>query len=248
MYRYVHRYWIWTVLHRGRAERLPKYERGLTIGVNPSTEMSVKAFMEKYFHTTASPSPSMSFPSKIQSVEPTQPSQPSQSKKEIFHIFTDGACSDNGRRGARGGFGVYFYSDRQTPNLDISEPLMNNEQQTNNRAELRAIQAALDGIENHAAQWLPCHELFYVWSDSEYCINSLTKWAPGWKRNGWKKGDGGLIQNLDLIKPIHIKLSSMPYVFLRHVRGHQDSKKTEFPWCGNHEADRLATSSLQKRF
>lgn len=211
--------------------------------------MSVKAFMEKYFHTTGLGDVKQTVKPQIVPVAGAQAeAKQEQPKKEIFHIFTDGACSDNGRRGARGGFGVYFYSDRQTPGLDISEPLMNNEQQTNNRAELRAIQAALDAIDTHGAKWLQKHEIFYVWSDSEYCINSLTKWAPGWKRNGWKKGDGGLIQNLDLIKPIHIKLSSMPYVFLRHVRGHQESKKNEFPWCGNHEADRLATSSLHTRF
>ena len=243
MYRYVHRYWIVKVQHRGRAEQRLKYERDLTIGVNPSTEMSVKAFMEKYFHTSGVPDARVSSKPKV-----AQIIEPIETKKEPFHIFTDGACSDNGRRGARGGFGVYFYSDRQTPSLDISEPLMNNEQQTNNRAELRAIQAALDAIETNSTRWLQNHEIFYVWSDSEYCINSLTKWAPGWKRNGWKKGDGGLIQNLDIIKPIHTKLSSMPYVFLRHVRGHQDSKKNEFPWSGNHEADRLATSSIHNRF
>lgn len=240
MYRFAHRYWIGRVLHKGTAELQQKYERGLTIGVNPSIDMSVKAFLNKYFKTEASSPLPLPLPS-----EPTLTVRHVvEERKEVFHIFTDGACSDNGRRGARGGFGVHFYSDRQTPNLDISEPLMNNEQQTNNRGELRAIQAALDAIEKYGTQWMRDYDTFYIWSDSEYSIHSLTKWAAGWKRNGWKKGDGGLIQNLDLIKPIYTKLSSMPYVHLRYVKAHNEGKKDQFPWNGNHEADRLARLSV----
>ena len=29
-----------------------------------------------------------------------------------------------------------------------------------------------------------------VLCDSQYVINSVTKWMPGWKRKGWRKGDG----------------------------------------------------------
>ncbi|MCB0887133.1 MAG: hypothetical protein KDB41_10200, partial [Propionibacteriaceae bacterium] len=32
--------------------------------------------------------------------------------------------------------------------------------------------------------------------DSQYVINSLTKWLPGWKRKGWKKGDGKPVLNV----------------------------------------------------
>jgi ribonuclease HI len=216
--------------------------------------MSVKAFLNKYFKTDTSsslpqPQPPPSESSlTVRHVVEQKVQEPAEQRKEIFHIFTDGACSDNGRRGARGGFGVHFYSDRQTPNLDISEPLMNNEQQTNNRGELRAIQSALDAIEKYGSRWMQTYDTFYIWSDSEYSIHSLTKWAAGWKRNGWKKGDGGLIQNLDLIKPIYTKLSSMPYVHLRYVKAHNEGKKDQFPWNGNHEADRLARLSVVKLF
>ena len=29
-----------------------------------------------------------------------------------------------------------------------------------------------------------------VYCDSTYVINSVTKWMAGWKRRGWRKGDG----------------------------------------------------------
>lgn len=226
--------------------------------------MSVKGFLEKYFKPDgstgsesvfASPKPKVkTTPFSI--LEPTVGTIPreeleskqTQSKEVLtFHIFTDGACSDNGRRGARGGFGVHFYS-KKGASLDLSEPLLNNEPQTNNRGELRAIQAALDVIDKYDHEWSKTYDEYCIWSDSEYSINSLTKWAAGWRRNGWKKSDGGLIQNVDLIKPVYEKLSRMPRVRLRHVRAHQRGRENEFPFDGNTEADRLARASLTRSF
>ena len=257
-------------------------ERGLTPCMYGTIEMSVKAFLGKYFHETSA--------QQTQSDTTTAPaSLPTNSRKErwftptpgaiatvteqsvvafplvegpsdstdtadstdrapqkLFHIFTDGACSDNGRKGARGGFGVHIYSERSS-GLDLSEPLMTTEQQTNNRAELRGIQAALDIIGKHGSRWRQTYTEFWIWTDSEYCINSLTKWASGWKRNNWRKRDGNLIQNLDLIRPIYEQLTKMPRVSLHYVKAHQDKKANEFPYDGNCAADQLARLSTQIR-
>jgi len=226
--------------------------------------MSVKGFLSKYFHTNTnetqeqpqqqSQPKSKSQPQHWFTPSPeveqaplhTYPEQePESDSAAVFHIFTDGSCPDNGRRGAKGGFGVHVYSDKQS-GLDISEPLMPNEQQTNNRGELRAIQAALDLIDKHASKWYKDHGKIQIWTDSEYCINSLVKWSAGWKRNNWMKRDGCLIQNLDLVRPMYERLSKMPRVSLKHVRAHQDGKKNEFPFDGNREADRLAREGVNK--
>ena len=209
--------------------------------------MSVKGFITKYFGQVSDSSHEFS-----QSVSARQPALPLASVAPLphiitpktFHIFTDGACSDNGRRGARGGFGVHFYS-KKGMGLDLSEPLMNSEPQTNNRGELRAIQAALDVLDQRSVDWQEFND-YCIWSDSEYSIHCLTKWATGWKRNGWRKSDGGLIQNIDLIKPIYEKLSRMPRVRLQHVRAHQKGREHEFPYDGNAEADRLARASISQ--
>ena len=231
--------------------------------------MSVKGFLSKYFHTNTKTNTNTSdtqeqpqqqqqpqpkaqrwFTPSVNDVpqpqEPQEPEQPPTSDSAaVFHIFTDGSCPDNGRRGAKGGFGVHVYSDKQS-GLDISEPLMPNEQQTNNRGELRAIQAALDLIDKHGSKWYKDHGKIKIWTDSEYCINSLVKWSAGWKRNNWMKRDGCLIQNLDLVRPMYERLSKMPRVSLQHVRAHQDGKKNEFPFDGNREADRLAREGVNK--
>jgi ribonuclease HI len=243
-------YWHDLVRYTGKMERLRKCEKGLTASVYPSIEvgeMSVKSFLDKYFKTDTS---SKVVPETI--LEPMVGTirreeikvvpVPTQVYSNPFHLFTDGACSDNGKRTAKGGYGVHVYSDSR---LDISRRLYPNEPQTNNRAELRGIQAALDLIDQHGAQWLENHTEIRVWSDSEYSIHCLTKWAGGWKKHGWKKSDGGSIQNIDLIKPLYERLERMPRVKLQHVRAHQAALKGEFPFDGNHKADLLATQSLR---
>ena len=225
--------------------------------------MSVKGFLEKYFKVNGSEPVAPTEPAVQRSFQPREfdvykstsakvspflGSEESTAEVEsprTFHIFTDGACSDNGRKGARGGFGVHFYSKKDA-SLDISQPLLRSEPQTNNRGELRAIQAALDMMESRESEWSKEYDDYCIWSDSEYSIHCLTKWAPAWRRNGWKKGDGGLIQNIDLIKPVYEKLSRMTRVRLRHVRAHQRGRENEFPYSGNTEADRLARNSIQR--
>jgi ribonuclease HI len=207
--------------------------------------MSVKGFLEKYFK----PESNKITPESV--LEPMVGTRirsevqvrtvPIQSTSNPLHIFTDGACSDNGKRTAKAGYGVHVYGK---PEHDISLRLLANDQQTNNRAELYAIQAALDLVDRYGTDWSNTYTEIYIWSDSEYSIHSLTKWAKGWRSNNWKKKDGGLIQNIDIIRPIYDRLLRMPRVSLHHVRGHQESRRNEFPYNGNFRADTLATKSL----
>lgn len=215
--------------------------------------MSVKSFLDKYFKPESSAS------AKIQPEVILEPMVGTMNRSQLdyykspsavtvtpaaktFHLFTDGACSDNGKKGAKGGYGVHVYYDSR---LDVSLPLLPTEQQTNNRAELRGIQAALDLIDQHGSTWSTTYEDFYIWSDSQYSIDCLTKWCKSWRSNGWKKRDGNIIQNLDLIKPLYERLQRIPRVSLHHVRGHQDSRRHEFPFDGNAKADTLATRAIQ---
>ena len=207
--------------------------------------MSVKNFLEKYFKpdVSAKVAPETVLEPMVGTVKREQIQvAPSYNYSNPLHIFTDGACSDNGKRNAKAGFGVHVYG---TATYDMSQRLLPSEQQTNNRAELRGIQAALDLVDQHGEAWSKDYTEFRIWTDSEYSLNSLTKWAKGWRANGWKKSDGGLIQNIDLIKPLYERLLRMPRVTLQHVRAHQTALKGEFPFDGNHKADQLATQALR---
>ena len=55
--------------------------------------------------------------------------------------------------------------------------------------------------------------------DSQYVINSITKWMPGWKRKGWRKADGKPVLNVDLLKELDRELAGRKYTF-EWVKGH----------------------------
>jgi len=215
--------------------------------------MSVSRFFEKHFHQTPGQSeqtPVEAQPQATRVFTPRpEPIVDNTTQKDIFHIFTDGACTNNGTKAAKGGYGVHFFSSPDR-SLDLAEALMSNEPQTNNRGELRAIQAAIDFVETNKEELYSKFNTITVWSDSEYSINCLTKWLPKWRKSGWVKSDGKEIQNLDLIRSISDQLQRNPKVMLQHVRAHQVGKEHLFPWSGNHIADELARKGVDrpKRF
>lgn len=84
---------------------------------------------------------------------------------------------------------------------------------TNNMGELMAV---LDLFK--ATAHLP-NEPLHILCDSQYVINSVTKWMPGWKRKGWKKSDGKPVLNLELLKEIDAALVGRKYTF-EWVKGH----------------------------
>lgn len=83
---------------------------------------------------------------------------------------------------------------------------------TNNQGELTAVLELFRATE-HAGDDL------LILCDSQYVINSVTKWMPGWKKKGWRKGDGKPVMNLELLKQIDDAITGRKYRF-EWVRGH----------------------------
>lgn len=83
---------------------------------------------------------------------------------------------------------------------------------TNNQGELMAVLDLLRATEKLDAS-------LRILCDSQYVINSVTKWMPGWKRRGWKKSDGKPVQNRDLLEQIDAALAGREVSF-EWVRGH----------------------------
>lgn len=83
---------------------------------------------------------------------------------------------------------------------------------TNNQGELMAV---LDLFRStaHIADDL------HILCDSQYVINCVTKWMPGWKKKGWRKGDGKPVMNVDLLREIDEAIVGRRYRF-EWVRGH----------------------------
>ncbi|MFT3875797.1 MAG: ribonuclease HI family protein [Propioniciclava sp.] len=83
---------------------------------------------------------------------------------------------------------------------------------TNNKAELMAVLDLLRQTKDAGDDLL-------VLCDSQYVINALTKWMPGWKRKGWKKADGKPVLNVDLLAELDRELAGRRVTF-EWVKGH----------------------------
>lgn len=128
-------------------------------------------------------------------------------------IFTDGACLDNGFESARAGCGFVFRpaaSGSSSPanairsafsvpgdhyfRLETYGPTGVQFKQTSNRAELRAVIAAI---------------AFRAWSGerfrrlviathSSYVVEGATNWVKGWRRRGWRTSRNRAVASKDL--------------------------------------------------
>jgi len=86
---------------------------------------------------------------------------------------------------------------------------------TNNRGELMALLALLRATEAAGL----ADEPLSVLADSQYVINSVTKWSPGWKRRGWRKADGKPVLNVDMMIALDDAMLGRPVRFT-WVKGH----------------------------
>lgn len=90
---------------------------------------------------------------------------------------------------------------------------------TNNMGELMAV---LDLLQQTAH----VDEDLRVLCDSQYAINVISKWTPGWKRRGWRKGDGKPVQNVELVKALDQAMQGRRVRF-EWVKGHAGHELNE---------------------
>jgi ribonuclease HI len=137
----------------------------------------------------------------------------------MITYYTDGSASPNP---GPGGFSVI---------RELQPHILGSEagDTTNIRMEGKAIIAALKD-----AAGVECK----IYTDSEFWINVITKWAPGWEQKGWKK-KGGEIKNLDIVQEA-LPLYTASKATLIWVRGHNNDE-------GNELADEWANKARERR-
>ncbi len=140
---------------------------------------------------------------------------------EAVDIYTDGACSGNP---GPGGWGAVLYYRGHEKELYGGEPAKT----TNNRMELMAAIQALESL----TRAVPVR----LHTDSTYLRNGVTKWLPGWKRNGWKTADKRPVKNADLWQRLDAA-AERHNVDWRWVKGHAGN-------AGNERADALANRGM----
>ena len=138
--------------------------------------------------------------------------------------FTDGSCSPNP---GPGGFAAV---------KDVELVIVgHDDMSTNIRMEAKAIISALrdaDGAE--------CK----IYTDSEFWVNVLTKWATGWKNKGWTKKTGE-IKNLDLVQEAH-ELYEQSNAQMVWVKGHVGNIANEMAdsWANRAREEKLSGKIL----
>ena len=127
----------------------------------------------------------------------------------MIELWTDGSASPNP---GPGGFAVIEMVNGSAKPVALG----NEKNSTNIRMEGKAMIAAIKYANGRECE---------IHSDSEFWINVLTKWASGWKKNGWKKKTGE-IKNLELVKELYELYEANP-VKLIWVRGHVGTELNE---------------------
>lgn len=131
---------------------------------------------------------------------------------ECVEIYPDGACSGNP---GPGGWGVVLRYGRHERELYGSDPAT-----TNNKMELTAV------IEGLAALTRPM-PLVRIYTDSSYVLNGITKWLPGWKRNGWRTAAKQPVKNAELWQRLEAECARHREVRWQWVKGHAGHPENE---------------------
>jgi len=137
-------------------------------------------------------------------------------------VYTDGACSKNGKEGAKGGYGVFFglNDPRNTSGRIVGKA-------TNNIAELTAIIKALEILKDNTSS-------VGIYTDSNYAILCCTTYGAKCEKKGWVD-----VPNAALVKHAYelVKSRNVQLVYVPAHTGNTDPHS-----LGNKHADLLATS------
>ena len=138
-------------------------------------------------------------------------------------IYTDGACEPNP---GPGGWAAVIRSSghEKTQTLSGGEP-----QTTNNRMELTAAVMALQALT------APCQVDLYT--DSEYLKRGITEWIAGWKKRGWRR-KGGALLNVDLWQALD-QATQQHKIEWHWLKGHAGNRDNE-------RVDRLANAAIPR--
>ena len=137
-------------------------------------------------------------------------------------IYTDGACSGNP---GPGGWGAVLRYGNVVRELHGGERLT-----TNNRMELLAAISALESLTR------PVRVQLYT--DSRYVLDGITKWLPGWQRNGWLTAAKKPVKNVDLWQRLAAAMAAHE-ISWHWVKGHNGDP-------GNERADELARLGIEE--
>jgi len=135
--------------------------------------------------------------------------------------------ADNDCRFGRIPFRRFFDHAESVTIFNASTPI--DRQFSRHRMELSALISAYETLPEDAS--------VVVYTDSRLCVDTITKWADGWERRGWKR-KGSPLKNLDLVKPLFALYKAHPNCSLQWIEAHSGYRWNEY-------ADSLATAWMR---
>lgn len=153
-----------------------------------------------------------------------------------IEVYTDGACSKNGKKDAQASWAFYF---PEHTSISKAARVPENQTQTNQRGELMAISEAIKAAE--IAFPLEDTEL-KIYTDSMYSKNCLTMWLPSWVGNNWKTSQGKDVIHRDLIEDTVNRLSRFKSFNISYVKAHTGG--SDEASRNNHIVDRMASNII----
>ncbi len=127
-------------------------------------------------------------------------------------VFTDGGSVPNP---GPGGWGAVYVVGGEI----VGESHGHDPDTTNNRMELTALIAAADLVPEGTAAT--------VYSDSRLAVQTITEWAAGWEKRGWKRKTGP-VENLDLVKRAFYAFRRRPELQLEWIAAHSGYRWNEY--------------------
>jgi len=149
----------------------------------------------------------------------------------MIKVFTDGACSNNGKAIAKAGLGVYF---SENDSRNVSKRIVG--KQSNNTAELSAVIEVFSILKDE----IQSNQEIMIYSDSTYTIRWCGDYGRKCERNNWLTNKP--IPNLELGKELYLLCKGNPNVKLEHIRAH--TGLSDELSLGNEGADRMANEAI----
>lgn len=147
-----------------------------------------------------------------------------------YYVYTDGACSNNGKINSSAGIGIFFGTNDVR---NVSKKMEG--KQTNNTAELTAIMETYNIIKNDIIQG----KHIMIVSDSSYSIKCVTTYGEKCCKKNWDID----IPNKDLVKNVYEMYKDLKNVKFMHIKAHTNNK--DIHSFGNYNADKLAVLAIK---
>jgi ribonuclease HI len=146
-----------------------------------------------------------------------------------YYVYTDGACSNNGKENALAGIGIFFgLNDIRNVSKRIEG------KQTNNIAEITAIIETYFIIENDIING----KKVAIVTDSEYAIKCVSSYGEKCYKKNWSVD----IPNKELVKLAYEMYKDIQNIKFIHIKAHTNN--TDIHSIGNDNADKLANIAI----